>query len=630
MAFPYNRYSMNKGNQALDSTVCRLVVCVLGACVLSGCGGGPGAADGPPPPPPSITVNSACVFPASGTGLCWPYAIAGQGGFTIQVTGSGFTNSSIVEWNGTPLSGIVTAFSSSTDIFATVSSSKLTSPGKASISVTDHSVGSNSVAFSIASPATATAGVVQLVSAAPDGSPANGDSIELPTTSATGRYVTFESNATNLAPGPASGYEEIYERDTCVGAPSGCAPTTVRVTVTYDGSSVNAHTLESAISADGRYVAFASRATNILPGSVTCGGGATECVYLRDTCIGAATGCAPATFPVSVNAQGAIAPGAGPRISPDGRFVSFASIASKLGIGSATTSDVFLRDTCDGGPTDCTPTTTQLSFAGDGGQGNDISRQGDISSNGRFVGFLSDATNMVPNEGFVPGIFWRDTCWGAGSACTPTTLRADVANDGSQPNSGLGALMDLNVPITADGRLVAFGSAATNLVSTNINANCPMFQGVGCSAVFVRDTCTGAPSGCAPSTSLASLANDGSTGNCSSPGNVGGLTMSAGGRYVAFGSIATNLTPDDTFPACGYEDIFVRDTCFGAASGCVQSTVRASVANYAGPGVSGNNISNYSAISADGHYIVFVSAATNFLPTPSNGHAMVWLAKSGF
>ena len=74
----------------------------------------------------------------------------------------------------------------------------------------------------------------------------------------------------------------------------------------------------------------------------------------------------------------------------------------------------------------------------------------------------------------------------------------------------------------------------------------------------------------------------------------------------------------------------VRDTCFGAASGCVQSTVRASVANYAGPGVSGNNISNYSAISADGHYIVFVSAATNFLPTPSNGHAMVWLAKSGF
>ena len=106
--------------------------------------------------------------------------------------------------------------------------------------------------------------------------------------------------------------------------------------------------------------------------------------------------------------------------------------------------------------------------------------------------------------------------------------------------------------------------------------------------------------------------------------------MSAGGRYVAFGSIATNLTPDDTFPACGYEDIFVRDTCFGAASGCVQSTVRASVANYAGPGVSGNNISNYSAISADGHYIVFVSAATNFLPTPSNGHAMVWLAKSGF
>ena len=89
--------------------------------VLNGCGGGPTAGDGPPPPPPSLSASGAFVFPASGTGPSWGYAIAGQGAFTLQVTGSGFTNSSVVEWNGTPLPGTVTAFSSSTDVFATVS-----------------------------------------------------------------------------------------------------------------------------------------------------------------------------------------------------------------------------------------------------------------------------------------------------------------------------------------------------------------------------------------------------------------------------------------------------------------------------------------------------------------------------
>jgi hypothetical protein len=153
----------------------------------------------------------------------------------------------------------------------------------------------------------------------------------------------------------------------------------------------------------------------------------------------------------------------------------------------------------------------------------------------------------------------------------------------------------------------------------------------GCAAVFVRDTCAGAASGCTPATSLVSLANDGSVGNCGSPGHGGGTSMSADGRFVAFGSIATNLTPDDNFPACGWEDIFVRDTCFGVTSGCFPSTVRVSVANTPNPGISANAISTSSAMSADGHYVVFISPATNLLPaTPGNGHAMVYLAKTGF
>ena len=172
-----------------------------------------------------------------------------------------------------------------------------------------------------------------------------------------------------------------------------------------------------------------------------------------------------------------------------------------------------------------------------------------------------------------------------------------------------------------DGRFVGFGSAAKNLVATNVQ---------GQANVYARDTCNGAAPGCTANTYLVSLANDGSVANCGSPGNSGGLSMSADGRFVAFGSIATNLTPDDGFPACGWEDIFVRDTCFGVATGCTPSTVRVSVANTTMPGVSANSISVRSAISADGHYVVFVSAATNLVTPATNGRALVYLAKTGF
>src|SRR5262249_18987317 len=146
-----------------------------------------------------------------------------------------------------------------------------------------------------------TAGVVGFATAAMDGSPANGNSLVGPSISATGRYVAFQSNATNVAPGPASGFQEIYERDTCVGAPPGCTPTTTRVTVTSDGSPVNFQSFNSAISADGRFVAFDSTATNILPSTTICAlAPGDSCTFVRDTCVGAQGGCTPHTDLVSV------------------------------------------------------------------------------------------------------------------------------------------------------------------------------------------------------------------------------------------------------------------------------------------------------------------------------------------
>ncbi len=591
---------------------------LLGSVLLNGCNGNTSGGGGPPPPP-SVTIKSISVYYPGNSFLSGTYAIAGQGAFTLLVNGTGFTSSTVVDWNGNPLP---TQFGDTSDIAASVSSSLIVAPGKTTITASDSGTTSNAVALAIASSAAATAGVLALVTVATDGSPATGDSLVAPSISATGRYVAFQSNATNLTSGPASGYQEIYERDTCVGAPLGCTPNTIRITVTSDGSPVNGHSRESAISSDGRFVAFDTSATNILPNSGDCSPSTgLACVFLRDTCIGAASGCVPQTVPISVDMTGAIIRGGGPAITPDGRFVIFGSPAPNVAVGETNgIGDVFVRDTCNAAPPGCTPGTTLVSDSSTGAPRDAHSGPSAVSGTGRYVAFQSWATNLVPNETAVPGMFWRDTCIGASTSCTPATIRADLTTSGSQPNNNV--FNDAVPAIILDGRLVAFGSTATNLVSTDV-------QGQG--NVYVRDTCTGVSAGCTANTSVVSVANDGSVANCSSPGNQGAVAVSADGRFVAFGSIATNLTPDDTFPPCSREDIFVRDTCFGITSGCFPSTVRVSVANTPNPGISANAISMGNAMSADGHYVVFISAATNFLPgVTGNGHAMVYLAKPGF
>lgn len=278
-------------------------------CVM-GCGGASSGDGGSPPPPKQITLTSAAPYNATYQGNNW--VVAGVPSFTLIATGTGFTSSSVVQWNGTPLP---TVYGDSTDLNATVSSTLASVAGSATISVTDASLGltSSSLPFGIASPAAATAGVIQLVTIAPDGSPANDDTLTAPSISTTGRFIAFQSAATNLVTGPASGYQEIYERDTCIGAPDGCAPNTIHISVTYDGSPVNGNSQYSALSADGRYVAFASSATNILPSTSTCAT-PSACVFLRDTCSNAASTCTPGTTQIP---SGGLF-----QMTPDGRYLA--------------------------------------------------------------------------------------------------------------------------------------------------------------------------------------------------------------------------------------------------------------------------------------------------------------------
>lgn len=537
--------------------------------------------------------------------------VAGVPGFTLLASGTGFTATSVIEWNGNPLT---TLFGTSTDINAQISAAMVAAPGTVSITVYDTASGatSNTLPFGIASPAAATAGVVQMITVAPDGTPANDDSLVAPAISATGRYISFQSAATNLGAGVTSGYQQIYERDTCIGAPAGCVPSTIPISVTYDGSPVNGHSRRSSISGDGRYVAFESSAGNILAESTICNAYAGDaCDYIRDTCIGAPAVCQPSTSMISSTLNGDPVGGGGPSISPDGRFVGFNSTGAAPGINN-----VFLRDTCNGAPAGCVPSTILISQSSTGTVGNANSDSLAVNSGGRFVVFGSYANNLIPNDTSIwSDFFLRDTCIGAPAGCVPSTTRENVTTNGAQGNGGV----DFYLPpaISSDGRFLAMSTDDTNLFSV-ADPN---------GGVILRDTCFGAPAGCTPATSLASIGNDGSI-----PNLAGGMAaMSADGRFIAFPSLASNLVPGDTFPPGGWEDIFVHDTCFGAPAGCAPSTVRVSVANYANNfATQSNAVNDYPQISGDGHYVVFMSSSTNYLASGGNGHEMVYLAKTGY
>jgi hypothetical protein len=152
-------------------------------------------------------------------------------------------------------------------------------------------------------------------------------------------------------------------------------------------------------------------------------------VFLRDTCVGANLSCTQQIFPVSVAWNGADPNGSSnlPSVTPDGRFVVFASEANNLVKGDSNgVADIFLRDTCIGSAITCVPATTRLSVGPDG-EANGPSSAPAISSDGRFVVFNSTATNLVPLQvaasapKITAPLFLRDTCFHAAPGCAPST-----------------------------------------------------------------------------------------------------------------------------------------------------------------------------------------------------------------
>jgi len=186
---------------------------------------------------------------------------------------------------------------------------------------------------------------------------------ETPALSQDGRYVAFSAQDNETT--------QIMLRDTCLGVQNGCTPSTKLISVAADNTPGNADSHTPVISADGRYIAFSSAATNLLEGAP-----AGRQVYLRDTCAGASASCKAVTSLVSTDPGGALngTESIFPSISSSGRYIVFLAVtpsqetakgklpASAAAWPNSGLRQVFLRDTCLGA-TNCTPKTTRISLS---------------------------------------------------------------------------------------------------------------------------------------------------------------------------------------------------------------------------------------------------------------------------
>jgi Tol biopolymer transport system component len=231
---------------------------------------------------------------------------------------------------------------------------------------------------------------------------------------------------------------------------------TQRVSVSSSGGQANGVSDQPAISADGRYVAFTSRASNLVAGDTN----ADWDVFVRNRDRGT-------TWRVSVGPGGAqVKHGTGEEsrvaVSASGRYVAFESGASRLVRGDTNGEwDVFVRDRSRG-------VTRRVSLGRGGVQGNAGSGSVAISASGRYVAFTSDASNLVAGDTNVDyDVFVRDRRLG-------TTRRVSLGQGGVQPNWG----SDL-AAISAHGRYVAFYSRASNLVAGTLTRTMTCLCAIG-------------------------------------------------------------------------------------------------------------------------------------------------------
>jgi archaellum component FlaF (FlaF/FlaG flagellin family) len=554
---------------------------------------------------------------------------SGSAGFDLSVTGAGFLAGATVTWVGTERT---TTYVSDSQVIAAISATDLETPRTVSVRVRnpDPTAGdSNALSFVIAASDSGSGGAEPsdfpiLITETIDGLPPDGPSVN-GGLDWDGGFVTFASRASNLVAGDTNDAYDLFVRDTCLRyiPDDTCVPSMIRAVMGLGGAEPNGDigwTDTSpegslAVSFNGRYVAFASSASNLVPDDTN----GVDDVFLVDTCIEPSyprIACTPGVIRVSVSNDGSQSalPASYPTVADDGRYVAFVSSDANLVAGDSNgVADVFLRDTCRGVTGQCTPTTTRVSVADNGGEANAAS--GEPAFTGRYVAFSSLASNLVAGDSNgVRDVFLRDTCIGEPGCVVPSTRLVSVGHlgdpaDGASTDPQVSWGLSDSAGNDHHGRHVAFVSAATNLVEDDTN---------GATDVFARDFCSNVP-GCTTSTARISVTETGA--------QIGGDSWSPDflrwdGEAVAFVTAADAVVPGDTN---GIADVYVRHHCpLGAPAYCPGTTLRISI------GTNGAQTDGDSYAPQMSHHfygawaITFISEASNILPDtvaiPNNGN----------
>ncbi len=383
-----------------------------------------------------------------------------------------------------------------------------------------------------------------------------------------GRFVVFESMSDNLVPNDTNGLTDVFVRDREQGITS-------RVSVSSLGDELNAGgAFYGSISADGRYVTFNSSASNLVSDDTN----GVDDIFLHDRMIGTTERISVASDGV----EGNDATYAFSSVSGDGRYVFFSSFASNLVPDDTNdVADSFVHDSVSG-------ETIRISVSPTGEQGNNGSLAGKISSDGKFVVFHSNASNLIDDDtNATRDVFVRDLELGV-------TSRVTTSYDGAGQDSGTNKVPE---DITSNGRYAAFPTRSSNIVENDTNDQ---------RDVFIRDITLA-------TTSRISVGYDGSESN----GDSFAISLSSDGRYAAFASWASNIVSGDSNE---FADIFVSDLE-------TRSVVRVS---RAWDGAETNGESFAPMISGDGKIVFFYSEASNIALSDMNGAPDVFSVSNPF
>ena len=348
---------------------------------------------------------------------------------------------------------------------------------------------------------TRSTGEITLVTRGVNGAQADGAS-RVNDISSTGRFVAFDSTATNLVPNDTNGASDIFVRDLQRGR-------TERISVPAGGGQADNVSFRPAISANGRFVAFDSFASNMIPDD-TSGG---IDIFLRDRW-------EHTTTRVSVGINGVEQDGEAdsPVISADGQTICYDTNSTNLVPGDVNgMGDVYCYNRA-------TQTPELISASHDGSPTEAFSGVGGVSAHGRYVAFTTLSSNIVPGDtNGQADVFVRDRR-------TDTTVRVSVATNGTE-----GDLESFWPSISDDGKVVSFDSHATTLIPHDTN---------GKFDVFVHFIDSGV-------TRRVSVSSSGAQGNDATLVS----NLSGDGRFAVFQTGATNLVPNDTN---GHADVLLR------------------------------------------------------------------------